>query len=642
MDILNITIFTAAFAFIALASNQIGLFFKKINLPLISGFLFAGVIAGPYVLGLISEEATANLRFIDEISLAVIAFAAGSELYLQELKPRLKSIIAVTTGNTLVIPILGGLAIFLLSNFIPFMQNMPVGLRLAVAILGGTILVARSPSSAIAVISELRARGPFTQTVLGVTMVLDVVVIFLFAFSSSLADILISSSGFTSGPLILLLVELPVSLAAGYGLGKLIQFVLSQRTNGWVKVGLILLLGYGVFALSDALRHATHNNLPIEIFLEPLLICMVGSFVVTNYTAHRNEFIKNLHQIAPTIYIVFFTLTGASLQLDILAQVWPIALALFGVRLIGIFAGSFGGGVFAKDPMQHNRVSWMAYVTQAGIGLGLAKEVAVEFPEWGGLFATLMISVIVINQITGPPFLKWAINLVGEAHSRAETPEFDGVRDAVIFGLEGQSLALARQLCQHGWNVKIATRKTNYMEEVAQTDFEVQHISSLTLEELHHLEVDKAEAVITLLSDEENYQVCELVYENFGTENLVVRLNERTNFDRFYQLGALIVEPSTAIVSLLDHLVRSPTAASLVLGMEPGQDIIDVEVCNPAMHGVALRNLRLPLDTLILSVHREGRLLISHGYTQLKIGDRVTAVGSEKSLEEIMRRLAPC
>jgi Trk K+ transport system NAD-binding subunit len=179
-------------------------------------------------------------------------------------------------------------------------------------------------------------------------------------------------------------------------------------------------------------------------------------------------------------------------------------------------------------------------------------------------------------------------------------------------------------------------------EQVAQTDFEVQHISDLTLKELHQLEIGKAEAVITLLSDEESYQVCELVYEHFGTENLVVRLNDRANFERFHQLGALIVEPTTAIVSLLDHLVRSPTAASLVLGMEAGQDIVDVEVCNPALHGVALRNLRLPLDTLILSIHREGRLLISHGYTRLKIGDRVTVVGSEKSLEEIMRRLAPC
>jgi Trk K+ transport system NAD-binding subunit len=45
------------------------------------------------------------------------------------------------------------------------------------------------------------------------------------------------------------------------------------------------------------------------------------------------------------------------------------------------------------------------------------------------------------------------------------------------------------------------------------------------------------------------------------------------------------------------------------------------------------------LDTLILAVYRGGRLLISHGYTRLKIGDRVTIVGSNESLEDVMLRL---
>ena len=118
--------------------------------------------------------------------------------------------------------------------------------------------------------------------------------------------------------------------------------------------------------------------------------------------------------------------------------------------------GSLGGGIAAGDKMQHNRISWMAFVTQAGVGLGLAKEVAVEFPEWGGEFATVIISVIVLSQIIGPPFIKWAINRVGEAHPRGETAEFDGVRDALIFGVDDQALAVTRQLQTHNWQVKLA------------------------------------------------------------------------------------------------------------------------------------------------------------------------------------------
>lgn len=175
MDNILITFaYVISFGVIALSSKQIGSFFRRVKLPLISGFLFTGVIAGPYVLGLISRDAVANLRFVDEISLAVIAFAAGNELYLKELRDRIKSITLVTGGLILSTFTLGTLTIVLLSDFIPFMQSMSLTSKIAVALLGGAILVARSPSSAIAIVNELRAKGPFTRTALGVTVIMDV------------------------------------------------------------------------------------------------------------------------------------------------------------------------------------------------------------------------------------------------------------------------------------------------------------------------------------------------------------------------------------------------------------------------------------------------------------------------------------
>ena len=100
----------------------------------------------------------------------------------------------------------------------------------------------------------------------------------------------------------------------------------------------------------------------------------------------------------------------------------------------------------------------------------------------------------------------------------------------------------------------------------------------------------------------------------------------------------MIVEPSTAIVSLLDHLVRSPVAASLLLGTEENQDTIDIELMNKDLHGLALRDLYLPHDVLILSINRKGHTVISHGYTRLRLGDIVTLVGSRDSLEKVMLR----
>ena len=634
----NLFMFVAGFILIALASKQIGQLFTRFKLPLISGFLFTGIIAGPFIFDFISVEATERLRFVDEFALAFIAFVAGSELYLKELRSRFKSIKLVSIGIVVSTFILGSLTVFVLADFIPFMQGLPVVSRIAIAILAGAILVARSPSSAIAIIKELRAKGPFTQTVMGVTVVTDVLVIILFAVNSSIADALLTGLRFNLTFIILLVVELMAAVAGGYVVGRILQRILSSRINHSAKIGGILLTGYAVFAISAGIRHFTHARLPFELFVEPLLICMIGSFWLINSTDSRDEFLKTLHEVGPVVYIAFFTLTGASLTLDVLADIWPITLLLVAVRLGVIFIGSFTGGVLAGDPMTHNRVSWLTYITQAGVGLGLAKEVGGTFPTWGPTFATLMISTIVVNQVIGPAFFKWAFVWVKEARPRAKKSEPDQIHSAIIFGADSQSLALARQLRTHDWEVKVAYRQTGEMRNVERSYFDVQPMPGFSLDELQAFGVGEAGAVVTMLSDEENYRICELAYEHFGTDNLVVRLNDLANYDRFRELGAFTVRPSTAIISLLDHFVRAPSSVSLLLGMEENHDIIDLEVRNPNIAGMAVRDLRLPSDALIVSVHRDGHIIITHGYTELQIGDWVTVVGSLESLETLELR----
>ena len=634
----DLFMFIAGFTLIALASKQIGQLFTRFKLPLISGFLFTGIIAGPFIFNFISVEATERLRFVDELSLAFIAFVAGSELYLKELRSRFKSIKLVSIGIVVSTFILGSLTVFVVADFIPFMQRLPVASRVAIAILAGAILVARSPSSAVAIIKELRAKGPLTQTVMGVTVVTDVLVIILFAVNSSIADALLTGLRFNLTFIILLSVELIAAVAGGYVVGKILQRILSSRINHNVKIGGILLTGYAVFVVSTGIRHFTHDRLPFEVFVEPLLVCMIGSFWLINRTDSRDEFLKALHEVGPLVYIAFFTLTGASLTLNILAEIWPITLLLVAVRLAVIFIGSFTGGVLASDPMTHNRVSWMAYITQAGVGLGLAKEVGGAFPEWGPAFATLMISTIVVNQVIGPAFFKWALVWVKEARPRAKKSEPDQIHSAFIFGSDSQSLALARQLCTHDWEVKVAYRQIGEIENITSLYFDVQPMPDFSLDELQAFGVGEAGAVVTMLSDEENYRICELAHEHFETDNLVVRLNDLANYDRFRELGAFTVRPSTAIISLLDHFVRAPSSVSLLLGMEENHDIIDLEVRNPNLAGMAVRDLRLPSDALILSVRRAGHIIITHGYTDLQIGDWVTVVGSLESLEALELR----
>jgi Trk K+ transport system NAD-binding subunit len=636
---MTLAINISIFAFISFAALQIGERFKQARLPLITGYLIAGIVAGPYMLDLITKDTVTALGWIDEVSLAFIAFAAGSELNINELRGRVKSISWITAGIVMATTILGVIAMLFFDEYIPFMAEMNSLEKFAVALIMASILVARSPSSAIAIIQELRAKGPFTKITLGVTIISDVLVIFLFAFAVSVADAIFDGTGLSLIFILLLLLELVINIGLGYLIGQLLRMIMALQIPQTIKTVLILFSGYGVYALSAWFREFSHAQIGFEILFEPLLVCMVASFVLINFTRHHNEFLNILHKSGPTIYIAFFTLTGASLEIDTLLKTWGIALALFATRLVGITIGAFFGGSIAKDPISYNRIYWMTFITQAGVGLGLAKDVAVEFPELGTTFSTIAIAVIVLNQIVGPPFHKIATRIAGESYEKAEQEAFDGYQDALIFGLEDQALALARELLANQWNVKLAYIPENGTSTLDHSGVEIIPIETLSVEELEKLDIRKTDTVVTMLTDDENHNLVELIYENFGVENVVVRVNNRDCIDRFHALDALTVHPSTAMVNLLDQFVRTPNAASLLLGSETEHDreVIELEIRNHNLDGLAVRDLGLPMDALVLQIWRKGETLISQGYTQLKYHDRVTILGSRESLIEVTR-----
>lgn len=621
------------FIIVAIAAEVIAKYFVRHKLPIITGLLITGIISGPYILNLIPKSSIPHLGFINDIALSFIAYAASAELYLREMRSRLNSIKWMTGSQLIVTLIISSIGVYLLSDYIPFMRDMSLIYKISVAALFGVIFIARSPASAIAIVNEMRAKGPFTQTAMGVTVLKDFFVILLFSFTLEVSISIFEGSNLNFVFLLILLGELIASFGLGLLLGRLLILLFGSSLRFGTKGFLLILSGYLIYLLQHFLNDYTLELYQHSISIEPLLVCIIGSFLVTNYSKYRAEFLSILERIGPYVYTAFFVLSGAAIELGIVESVIGITLVLFILRLVSLILGGYVGGRLAGDPPLFNRIAWMPYVTQAGVGLGLATLVATSFPEWGVEFATIIISVIVINQIIGPPLFKWAINLVKEGHTRAEK-EFGGSKDALIFGLEPQSVALARQLIENEWTVKIATLKEEIDENEYQ-DLNIVKIDSLSENSCDKLEAEKSEAIVTMLTDDENYAICELAFEKYGTKDLIVRLNHRFNFNKFHQLGALIVNPSTAIVSLLDHFVRSPQAATLLLGMQEDQDSMDVEVVNPDLHSMRLRNLRLPSDVLVLSLKRRGNFIITHGYTRLRRGDVLTLVGSKESLSQV-------
>lgn len=632
MEYYNLFKLLIGFLIVAIASFHIAKVFQKIKFPLVTGMIFTGIIAGTSMLNFLKLETLHNLSFLNDLALSIIAFSAGSELYLDDLRSRIKSIKWMVFSQLSFTFIISSIIIYLAANQIPFMATFALSTKIGISILFATIFVARSPSSAIALINEMRAYGPFTKTVMGVTVVKDVIVIILFAICFSLAKTMIKGEAIGVLFLVILSLELLITIGCGIIFGKILQIPFALKSKPRAKSVLILAIGLSIYIFTNFIKANSVDWFKHQVVLEPLLIAIIAGFVLTNYSKHRVEFSELLNKIGPTIYIIFFTLTGASLDIKILFSVFEIALSLFILRLFTMMIGGAFGVIAAKDDKKYTLIAWMPYVTQAGVALGLATIVSREFSDWGTQFETIIIAMIIIGQLFGDILFKFSLNYVKESHLGAKKSDLDNT-SAVIFGIENQSIALAHQLIKNHWKVKMVTSIAELVNKY--DDLEIVVVKSLSKPDLGVLNLAKTETAILMLDDKRNFELATLIFEQFGTKEIVVRLNNRENFDKFNALGAKIIEPSTAIVSLLDHFVRSPNAANLLLGIDEGQDSLDIEIRNKDIAGLHLRDLRFPSDIIVISLKRHDQFIISHGYTQLRIGDIVTMVGSKDSLETL-------
>ncbi len=153
----------------------------------------------------------------------------------------------------------------------------------------------------------------------------------------------------------------------------------------------------------------------LEIHLEPLLICAAAGFTIQNWSHQGPRLLGAMDQVALPVYVVFFTMAGARLDLGALAASWGLAVALAGFRIVMIMLGTRLATSLAGDPAPFRRYCWLGFVTQAGLSLALISQIESRFPDWGPGLATTLVAVIAINQLIGPAAFKMALEKVGEA-----------------------------------------------------------------------------------------------------------------------------------------------------------------------------------------------------------------------------------
>jgi len=189
-----------------------------------------------------------------------------------------------------------------------------------------------------------------------------------------------------------------------------------------VGAGIILYLRYinrelTVFILAIAFftYQISHDS-----GFHPLMICLTAGFLVQNLSPHGDCLIQALEKVSTPVYVIFFAISGASLDLHALRAGWLLAVICVLWRALLKFGGTWVGARLAGESDEVQKRGWGGFISQAGVTLGMAVIIEDAFPEWGGSFKALVLALIAINQVIGPIFLQKLLLSFGETRGRSE------------------------------------------------------------------------------------------------------------------------------------------------------------------------------------------------------------------------------
>ena len=402
--------------FVGLLSSRL---MKLLRLPNVTGYLIAGIIFGPFVLGKYiggwttdNPETSINaVKWISEIALGFIAFTIGCSFKKQAIQHVGKRVIIITLFEALggAVVTIGGLLI----AHIFLKDQLPISLILTF----GAIACATAPAATLMVIRQYNAKGPVVDTLIPVVAFDDAVALIafavLFSISKSLSNnIALNVMDILVWPLVEIVGSLVLGTMLGFGISLGFTFFKSRANRSILIIcAVLIVVGLSMLAKSKGWK----------VSISSLLACMMIGAIFINFRSDAGRTLERIDGITPPLYMLFFVISGASLDITIFASKGALTLVIIALvyvfaRCLGKWLGAyFGSKAVHSDPKVQKYLGFTLF-PQAGVAIGLATTANQAFPDarQASLVLAVVLTATIIYELAGPIITKISLKKAGE------------------------------------------------------------------------------------------------------------------------------------------------------------------------------------------------------------------------------------
>ena len=396
-----------------------GLFLSRLtsryNLPDVTSYLVAGLLIGPLGLGALgiphlglpSFEFVEKLSLISDVSLGFIAFSIGNEFRMEELKHIGRQATVIAIFQALAATSFVDVGLLVLHLFLG--DALPV----STCIVLGAIATATAPAATVMVINQYKAKGPLTSILLPIVALDDAVGLIVFAISTGVAKALTSGTVNLVSVLMNPAIEIVASLALGAALGWVFSVVEKFFNSRSKRLSLAVAFVFLCTAFSKVELDFASG---VSIGFSPLLVCMMCGTIFCNLCDFSEEIMYRTDRWTAPVYVLFFVLSGAELDLRVFASaaVVGIGLVYMIMRSAGKIIGADISSRFMKCPPTVCRYLGITLLPQAGVALGMSATVAADFGAEGTIMRNIVLFSVLIYELVGPILTKMALSAAGE------------------------------------------------------------------------------------------------------------------------------------------------------------------------------------------------------------------------------------